>query len=190
MTQRRSAEEFLGLFEPIRHELHNYARNALARPDTAADVMQDVALTAWREFPRYQPGSNFRAWLYRILLNTIFSWNRRTSRERRAQTLAGGDEAVFDHESEATWTALLEDSGRLREMLDARLAQAIDALGDEERQCLLLRLISDFSYREIGDLMQMPMGTAMSHVHRARQKLRERVALLAQESGVVREARR
>lgn len=187
MTQAGSATEFLGLFEPLQHELFNYARNALSRSDLAADVVQEVALTAWREFSRYEPGTNFRAWLYRIVVNTVFTWNRRGGRERLLQSRSMTPERIEN--AEGDWSELLRDPALLREALDSRLALALDALRDDERHCILLRLVGNFSYREIGELLEMPMGTAMSHVHRARSKLRERLGSLARESGVTREGR-
>jgi RNA polymerase sigma-70 factor (ECF subfamily) len=71
------------------------------------------------------------------------------------------------------------------EGLDDRLVSALDKLGVDERQCLLLRLVEGFTYREIAEMIDVPLGTVMSHVHRARIKLREQLAELAIEVGLV-----
>jgi RNA polymerase sigma-70 factor (ECF subfamily) len=90
-------------------------------------------------------------------------------------------------ERESAWASVLEDPARILESLDERLAGAIGELRNDERQCLLLRLVEGFAYKEISSLLSMPMGTVMSHVHRARIKLREQLADLAVEQRLVRD---
>jgi RNA polymerase sigma-70 factor (ECF subfamily) len=154
-----------------------------------ADVLQETVMTAWREYPRFLAGTNFRAWVFRIMVNTIFTFNKRTSRERIVSDLDAplDVETVLEHESE--WAVILEDPSRLREILDERLVQALDDLGPNERQCFLLCLLQGFSYKEISGMLDLPLGTVMSHVHRARMKLRERLASLALERRYMSEGR-
>lgn len=189
LSQRRSSEAFLAALEPLRHQLYGYARRALNRQDSVPDALQEVVLTAWREYPRFVPGTNFRAWVFRILVNTVFNFNKRGARERAVadETAMLDVEAVLEHESE--WRVLLEDPDRMRELLDERLAQALDALGETERQCFLLCLFQGFSYKEVSAMLALPLGTVMSHIHRARMKLRQRLAGLAVERRYVSEAR-
>lgn len=151
------------------------------------DVLQEVVLTAWREYPRFVPGTNFRAWVFRIMVNTVFAFNKRGAREHTvADDVELLDvEAVLEHETE--WAALLDAPDRLRELLDERLVHALDALGENERQCFLLCLIQGFSYKEVSAMLGLPLGTVMSHIHRARMKLRERLATLAVERRYVSE---
>lgn len=181
MKQTRDSEAFLSQLEPLRHQLYGYARRALNRPDAVADALQEVVLTAWREFPRFVPGTNFRAWVFRIMVNTVFNLNKRGVREQTVpdESAMLDVEAVLEHEAE--WSLILDDPQRLRELLDERLVHAIDALGEHERQCFLLRLIQGFSYKEVSGMLGLPLGTVMSHIHRARMKLRERLATLAME---------
>ncbi len=184
----RDSESFLQQLEPLRHQLYGYACRALNRSDAVPDVLQEVALTAWREFPRFEPGTNFRAWVFRIMVNTVFNHNKRGSRE---QFFPEGDaleiEAVLEHETE--WAQILNNPDRLRELLDERLASALDALGAGERQCFLLCLLQGFSYKEIGEMLDIPLGSVMSHVHRARMKLREKLASMAIERRYASEGR-
>lgn len=181
MPRIRDSDAFLAQLEPLRHQLYGYACRALRRPAAAADALQEVVLTAWREFPRFEAGTNFRAWIFRIMVNTVFNFNKRAGRERVAAddgpTLDTA--AVMEHEEE--WSLLLEDPTRLQDLLDERLVHALSALQDNERQCLLLCLLQGFSYREVAGFLGIPLGTVMSHVHRARMKLRERLAGLALE---------
>jgi len=181
----KASSEFLALLEPIRDALYRYARQMTWRADQAPDILQEAVMTAWREFGRFERGTNFKAWMFRILINTIYRLNKRTARQRAASL----DEASMDvsmvMEREDTWSMLLDSPERLAELLDERLVQALDRLGADERQCLLLRLLEGFSYKEIAAMLEIPMGTVMSHVHRARGKLRERLSGLAVEQGLL-----
>ncbi|MBI5866219.1 MAG: sigma-70 family RNA polymerase sigma factor [Planctomycetes bacterium] len=189
MKQTRDSEAFLAQLEPLRHQLYGYGRRALNRADAVADVLQEVVLTAWREYPRFVPGTNFRAWVFRIMVNTVFNFNKRGVREQTVpdETAMLDVEAVLEHEAE--WSLILDHPDRLRELLDERLVHALDALGASERQCFLLCLLQGFAYKEIAGMLDIPLGTVMSHVHRARMKLRERLASLAIERRYVSEGR-
>jgi RNA polymerase sigma-70 factor (ECF subfamily) len=189
LKHTRDSEAFLAQLEPLRHQLYGYACRALNQAETVPDALQEVVLTAWREFPRFVPGTNFRAWVFRIMVNTVFNFNKRGARERIVSDAdaALDVEAILEHEAE--WALILEDPGRLRELLDERLVHALDALGANERQCLLLCLFQGFSYKEIAGMLDIPLGTVMSHVHRARMKLRERLASLAIEHRYASEGR-
>lgn len=188
MKAKSNTDAFLAELEPLRHQLYGYTRRALNRQDAVADAIQEAALTAWREYPRFVPGTNFRAWVFRIMVNTVFNFNKRGARQpSNFDENALDVEAVLEHESE--WSLILDDPQRLRELLDERLVQAIDALGENERQCFLLCLFQGFSYKEVSGMLGLPLGTVMSHVHRARMKLRERLASLAVERRYVSEGR-
>lgn len=185
---QRSAAEFLDLLEPIRDSVYRYAARMAWADDQANDIVQEAVMTAWREFDRFEANTNFKAWMFRIVINTIYRLNKRVARHAGPQI----DESLHDlhatMERESAWGTLMDEPERLREMLDDRLAAALDRLGDDERQCVLLRLLEGFSYKEISALLGIPMGTAMSHVHRARLKLREDLAALAVENGLLRES--
>lgn len=184
---RRAASEFLELLEPVQDGLFNYARRMVWQADLAEDVVQETVMIAWREFGRFRRGTDFHAWVFRILIHTLYRFNRRAGR-RRERPLSEAPEWGALLAREDAWEALRQQPGRLREMLDQRLAQAIDGLDDQQRECLLLRLVGGLRYREIAGLLDMPVGTVMSHVHRARMSLRERLAALALEEGIVSEA--
>ncbi|QOJ14653.1 MAG: RNA polymerase sigma factor [Planctomycetia bacterium] len=163
----KSPEEFLRLLAPLRDALWRYARRSLGSDDRAGDAVQEAALVAWSDFGRFEPGTNFRAWMYRILTNAIFRTRRRDGRQRSLEAL----------ESEPVQTAdavdlTSVDGASLREHLDDDVAAAMDELSAAERQCLLLRVLDGLTYREISGALDMPAGTVMSLVHRARLKLK------------------
>ncbi len=187
MAEKLCKREFMELLEGVKDALYRHALRTAWRTDHAADIVQETVMIAWRELHRFEPGTNFKAWIFRILINTTYRFNKRHGHRREI----GLDETDLDFEQqlerEETWARLRENPKLLRDLLDERLATALDDLRDEERQCLLLRLLDGFTYREIAEMLGMPLGTVMSHVHRARMNLRERLAILASEYGLVKE---
>ncbi len=176
MKSGHSRADFLELLEPLKDQLYRYAHKAIWQVDDAADALQDAVLTAWKSFSKYQPGTNFRAWIFQILVYTIYRFNKQSVRHRGASLDDIGEDFQVTMDQEESWSFLLDHPDKLRELLDDRLVAALEQLGEDERQCLLLRLLEDFSYKEIARMLNMPLGTAMSHVYRARKKLRQTLA--------------
>jgi RNA polymerase sigma-70 factor (ECF subfamily) len=181
------AQEFLALLEPIKATIERYALRSAWNREQGRDIVQEAVMTAWREFHRFEQGTDFRAWVFRILINTIYSFNKKTSRDRKHGSTLPIESLDGVLERESAWASVLEEPAKILESLDDRLAGAIGELRNDERQCLLLRLVEGVSYKQIAVLLSMPMGTVMSHVHRARMKLRERLADLAVEQRLVRD---
>ncbi len=181
------AQEFLSLLEPIKVRIERYALRSAWNRDQGQDIVQEAVMTAWREFHRFEQGTDFRAWVFRILINTIYSFNKKTGRDRKHGSALPIESLDGVWERESAWASVLEDPERILNSLDERLAGAIGELRNDERQCLLLRLVEGFAYKEISSLLSMPMGTVMSHVHRARIKLREQLADLAVEQRLVKD---
>lgn len=188
MARKRSPKDFLELLEPIRDSLYGHAYRAVWHKDQAADVVQETLMAGWRGFGRFEPGTNFRAWMFKILVNTIYRLNKRSVRRREVALEDNTMDANAVLEREDAWSQLLENPDMLTQLLDERLVRSLDRLGDHERQCLLLRLLQGFAYKEIAAVLDIPLGTVMSHVHRARLKLREELASLAVEHGLIEEA--
>ncbi len=180
------AQQFLELLAPIQESLQRYAlRNSWNR-EQAGDILQEAVLTGWREFHRFQLGTDFRAWMFRVLVNTVYSFNKKVTREKLHRTTLGDDlDGVLQREE--AWFGILAHPEKVFQDLDQRLVGAIGTLGLDERHCLLLRIVEGFPYKDIATMLDIPMGTVMSHVHRARLKLRERLAELAVEYGHVKE---
>ncbi len=128
-------------------------RLTLAKP-AAEDLAQETLLRAWRSFAQFQPGTNARAWVYRILINTFYE------RGRRPWAFV----PIMDRG---------EDS-RVLEHLEVR--QAMDALPEEQRTVLLLLVVEGFTSSETAQILSTPIGTVMSRASRARQALREKLS--------------
>ncbi len=182
------ARGFLDLLEPIRDSLYRYALRNAWGDDQAGDILQEAVMTAWREFHRFEAGTNFKAWMFRILINSIYRLNKKVARQGGPQLDGVHEEQHSDVDRASDWFSILQSPEKLNDLLDERLVQALDKLGTDERQCLLLRLLEDFSYKDIAAMMDIPVGTAMSHVHRGRIKLRDELAALAVEHGLLKES--
>ena len=144
----------------------------------ADDIIQEAALAALKRIQDFRPGTSFSAWIATFIKHIAQNHNRKTFRQqtttldpvqldRRPRT--DSDFGEFD-------TAALIVSGELgpdQNWFDDDVSDALTKLSEESRVCLLLRTVGELSYAEIAELLQVPEGTAMSHVHRAKQSLRE-----------------
>jgi len=185
---KSGSRRFLDLLEPIRDQLYRYARRAAWREDDAPDIIQEAAMTAWRKFKSFEVGTNFRAWMFQILVNTTFSFNKRVQRQREIPLGETEVEPSDVLERESAWSEVLDHPDKLAGLIDGRIVRSLERLNDVERHCFLLKLLIEFGYKEIAEMLALPVGTVMSHVHRARMKLREDLAAVAVERGLVRES--
>ena len=187
-TQRRRHAEFTEMLAPLRDRLYRYARHVIRDPSKAEDALQDAVMAAYRRFDTFQPGTDFRAWLYRYVLNTVLNYNRATRRSPEV----GVDPPMLDlHENLRTETAydeVLADPERFLQQVGDEVRGAVLELRPVEQEVFLLRAVEGFTYREIADLLEMPIGTVMSHLARGRAKLREHLAAYARHTGYVRGA--
>jgi RNA polymerase sigma-70 factor (ECF subfamily) len=152
---------------PLFDSLYNFARWMAHDSDDAEDLVQETYLKALRSFASFQPGTNFRAWMFRILKNTFLS--SRTKLDRRMTVALDSDEdgPELRVESETPETILLNRS-------NSQLVQrAIDDLPLLYRETLLLCEVEEMSYHEIGEILSIPVGTVMSRLARARKAVRE-----------------
>lgn len=187
VRRSKKANVFVELLEPIKDSLFSHARRAMWDKELTADVVQESITTAWRSFENFQEGTNFKAWVFRILVNTIFNFNRRTHRRREYGLSDAAADTFAAVEREDAWQTLLDRPDMLVQMLDERLVNALERLSTDERNCFLLHQLQGFAYKEIASMLEMPVGTVMSHMHRARKHLRERLASLAVEHGLIKE---
>lgn len=182
--QARHAE-FTALLEPLLDAAYRMALHLTRQPADAEDLLQEAALLAFRHFARFEPGTNFRAWLFRILVNRFYTRYRRTDAR-----LTYDDGAVARGASDATpagfFTRVPDPSAQLLDRLDAQaIAAAVAMLPREFRAVCTLYLMDDLSYREIADVLDLPLGTVRSRLHRGRQLLQRALRSLAVERGLV-----
>ena len=181
------AVRFLQHLEPLKAALEAYCRRSVHDPNAVEDVLQEAVGKAYRDFHLYAEGTNFRAWIFHYLNLEIYAGNRSFHRERReALTNEPTVEEVWEHAiDEPLIERLLEEPERILSRCDDALAAAIDELSPLERSVLLLRAIGQFKHREMADILEVPMGTIMSALSRARARLRLRLAEYAREHGLL-----
>ncbi|MEX2316354.1 MAG: sigma-70 family RNA polymerase sigma factor [Pirellulales bacterium] len=180
------AARFLRHLEPLKAALEAYCRRSVYDPNAVEDVLQEAVGKAFRDFHLYAEGTNFRAWIFRYLNLEIYAGNRSFHRERR-EALA--EEPIIENVwelaiDEPIIERLLQQPERVLSQCDDALAEAIGELSPLERSVLLLRAIGQFKHREIAGILEVPMGTIMSALSRARARLRLRLAEYAREHGL------
>ena len=160
----RSLAGFEELAMPLFDSLYNLARWLAQNQNEAEDLVQETYLKAWRSFASFQPDTNFRAWIFRILRNTFLG--SRSKLERRMTTAMESEEDL--PATSATPESLLIG----RSDVDA-VQRAIEQLPVMYREVILLCDVEEASYREIAEILSIPMGTVMSRLARARKMVRE-----------------
>lgn len=142
----------------------------------AEDIVQEAAMIAYRKRDQFTPDTSFVAWMVQIVRLTSFNY-RRKRRERAADPAQMGQ--IPDPGSRLTFAMQgVSSDGRLRtdqSAFDDSVMQALQHVPETARVCLLLRVVRNLSYAEIADMLAIPTGTAMSHVHRAKEVMRERL---------------
>ena len=169
-------QEFLDLVEKYRHEFYRYVHRTVWNASDVEDVFSDAVMAAWRQRERFQVGSNFRAWMYKILTNKAYVANRHT--QRNSIDLESINPERFTAPSENA-KRTLEDTEWFLENVDDDLYGAMDKLRPQERACLMLRAIESCTYKEIADVLEIPVGTVMTHLARGRAKARKLLEVAA-----------
>jgi RNA polymerase sigma-70 factor, ECF subfamily len=156
----------------------------------AEDLVQDAALLAFRGFASFEPGTNFKAWFFKILMNCFYSKHRR--RKREFDTFDWDDTPdlfLYARSHEAGFpTSGSDPAGQFFERLGTeRVAEAIERLPEEYRVVSTLYFMEDFSYEEIARMLNVPIGTVRSRLHRGRKMLQKALWQVALEAGIVKE---
>jgi RNA polymerase sigma-70 factor (ECF subfamily) len=176
---------------PLLDSLYAGALRMTRNPADAEDLVQDTMVRAYRAFNRFEPGTNLKAWLFRIMTNAYINTYRKKQRE--PQKVSQDDVEEFDlyqelknrnPEYEATPETLVLDS-----LVDSDILEAIDELPEQFRMAVVLSDIEGFSYAEMAEIMDVPMGTVMSRLHRGRKALQKRLWEIAREQGIVKGSR-
>lgn len=158
---RRLREEFNDAALPHLAALLRTATRLCGARDAAEDLVQETYLQAWRSFSRFQPGTNCRAWLYKILM---FSHSRARRDQSRRPMVAELDEA--------TQSALLFDPQTPDVLTTASVKAAFESLPEPFRIAVLLVDVEGLTYREAADALAVPIGTVMSRLNRGRRLMR------------------
>ena len=165
---------FARLLAAHEDKLYRVAYRMTGHTDDAQDLVQDALVEAFRSFKRFQRGTYFDKWLYRIMTNTFIDRQRHRKRVGYIESLdapVGASETGSGREI-ADWEA---DPARQteRDLFNAPIQAALDALPAEFRLVLILADVEEFSYEEVAEMMGTPIGTVRSRLHRARTMMRQ-----------------
>src|SRR6266436_5673452 len=145
-------------------------------PLDAEDLVQDTLVKAVRARDQYQPGTNLKAWLFKILHNTFINKYRRGGLERVVLDGPDADPLADGWVSSASMRALRDPENQaLRPLVAEEIHRALDELPEEFRLAVVLSDVEELSYKEIAEVMDCPVGTVMSRLHRGRRLLQERL---------------
>ena len=160
---------FEELAMPQFNSLYNFARWLVHNSSDAEDLVQETYLKALRNFASFQSGTNFRAWMFRILKNTFLSSCSTLERRMTDAMVSEEDGRELAVDMEAPETILMNHSD------SQRLQRAIDDLPLHYREALILCEVEEMSYQEIAEILSIPIGTVMSRLARARKSVRESI---------------
>ncbi len=168
---RETPEQRAGRFErdalPYLDRMYSAALRMTFNRADAEDLVQETFARAYASFHQFQPGTNLRAWLYRVLTNTFISSYRKRQRERRGETIGDSEDwqlaQAGSHTSSGQKSAETEALERLP---DADIKVALQCLPEDFRIAVYLADVEGFAYKEIADITGAPIGTVMSRVHR------------------------
>jgi len=154
--------------------LYRTAVRMTGNPMDAEDLVQETYLRAFRSLTQFRAGTNLRAWLFKILTNAFINDYRKRSRRPRSTSLDNvEDYYLYTHliDSGIQPSASRPEDEVLASITDESVVQALGALSEDFLQVVLLADVEGFAYREIADIMGIPIGTVMSRLHRARRRL-------------------
>ena len=172
-TEKQERSEFEAQALVHLHDMYGAAMRLTRNPISAEDLVQEAILRAWKNWANFKTGTNCRAWLLRIQTNTFINGYRRTRTEqdfldsKRLGTVADG--SYLRHGSEI-WSN--PEKGYEHNNISNPVSAALDRLKPEFRTVLVLSDMNDLSYKEISHLIDVPIGTVMSRLFRARRNMR------------------
>jgi RNA polymerase sigma-70 factor (ECF subfamily) len=184
---RGKAENFMRHLEPLQGALEAYCRRSVHDPNVVRDVLQSAVTNAYRDFHLYVEGTNFRAWIFRYAHLGTLNSNRKHARTRHQGlpvdlSVEDAWQLALD---EPLFKVLIDDPDAVLEQCDAALAQAVRELAPLECAVLLLQAIGEFKYREIAEILEVPIGTVMSTLARSRVRLRQQLVHFGEEHGLL-----
>ena len=187
--EKESAEQRRKRFEAdalqYMNQLYSAALRYTKNPSDAQDLVQDTYAKAYVSFHQFEPGTNLKAWLYRILTTTFINTYRKDQRRPQFSDQELEDWQIADASSHTSDQGKSAEDVVLENLPDNDIKRALAEIPEEFRIAVYLADVEGFSYKEIAEIVGVPTGTVMSRLHRGRKQLREKLTDYARELGYV-----
>ncbi len=168
----RFEDEALGLADQV----YRVARRLVGSREEAEDLVQEAYARAFRSWRSFTPGTNMRAWLLRILTNLNVDRGRRIQRSPQTQPLEEGDYFLANKLASAGGEEVLEQEQVVERMSQDSVVKALAEIQPQFRDVVVLVDIGDFTYADAAQILDIPIGTVMSRLHRGRRALKQKLA--------------
>src|SRR2546423_5250949 len=168
----RFDEEALALADQV----YRVARHLVGSKEEAEDLVQETYARAFRSWRSFTPGTNLRAWLLRILTNLNIDRGRRKQRTPDTQPLEEGDYFLYNRLEESTGDSTNDEERVVERLSQDDVVTALSAVPHDFRDVIVLVDIGDFSYADAAQILDIPIGTVMSRLHRGRRILKQQLA--------------
>jgi RNA polymerase sigma-70 factor (ECF subfamily) len=186
-TDHQKGWDFEAAAMPFVDALYNTAYRMTRNPEDAEDLVQETYLKAYRYYDKFEEGTNFKAWLFKIMKNTFINNYRKRQQAPVLSDFADIEESFETQVSEDTSRQLKNPEEELLEnVLDQDVQRALDQLPPDYRMVVLLADLEGFAYKEIADILEVPVGTVMSRLYRGRRLLEAAMLEFAREHGYLR----
>ena len=195
MSSRREAAspepqgkwDFEAAAMPFVDGLYNTAFRMTRNAQDAEDLVQETYLKAYKYYDKFQEGTNFKAWIFKILKNTFINSYRKKQKQPHQSDFAAIEESFESQVSDRVTDRLKSPEDELLEkVLDEDVQRALESLPDDYRMAVILADLEGFSYKEIADILEVPLGTVMSRLYRGRKQLETAMLQYARQQGYLR----
>ena len=167
------------------NQLYAAAMRYTKNPEDAQDLVQDTYAKAYTSFHQFEPGTNLKAWLYRVLTTTFINTYRKDQRRPQTSDSELEDWQIAEASSHTSDQGKSSQDVVLENLPDSDIKNALAEIPEEFRMAVYLADVEGFSYKEIAEIVGVPAGTVMSRLHRGRKQLREKLTDYARERGYV-----